>query len=243
MFKNYIFDLYGTLIDIYSCEDKPELWEKMVIYYGYKGANYTPSELRRKYIAFCKAEMQKTKKANPQHRYVDIDLSKVFRSLYEYKGVEVADEQVSATANTFRCFSTDYIRLYKGVTDLLCTLREKGKRIFLLSNAQRDFTVPEIRMLGLEQYLDDIIISSDVACRKPDPHMYEILFERHGLKKEETVMIGNDWFADIKSAHDFGIKSLYIHQKISPPIEGKLLSDWKIMNGSVSKIKTLLVND
>ena len=42
MFKNYIFDLYGTLIDIRTDEDDKALWEKMVLFYGYREAEYTP---------------------------------------------------------------------------------------------------------------------------------------------------------------------------------------------------------
>lgn len=29
MYKNYIFDLYGTLLDIHTNESKKYLWEKM----------------------------------------------------------------------------------------------------------------------------------------------------------------------------------------------------------------------
>ncbi|MBQ9742371.1 MAG: HAD family hydrolase [Ruminococcus sp.] len=241
MFKNYIFDLYGTLIDIRTDESSPELWEKMVLYYGYKGANYTPAELQLKYKEYCSAEITATKKAYPDHQHVDIDLTRVFTRLYENKGITVSLECAQQTAQTFRCLSTEFIKLYKGVKDLMDTLKAKGKKIFLLSNAQHDFTVPELKMLGLYDYFDDIIISSDVFCKKPDPHMFDFIFGPHKLKKEETVMIGNDFLADIKCAYDYGIKSLYIHQKISSPITGKLLSDWKVMNGSVPRIKTMIV--
>ena len=39
-YKNYIFDLYGTLVDIHTEEDNQELWEKMRLFYGYYGAVY-----------------------------------------------------------------------------------------------------------------------------------------------------------------------------------------------------------
>ena len=45
MYKNYVFDLYGTLIDINTDEWSIELWEKMAVYYGYMGAIYTAEEL------------------------------------------------------------------------------------------------------------------------------------------------------------------------------------------------------
>ncbi len=241
LFKNYIFDLYGTLIDIRTDEEKIELWEKMAIFYGYRKANYSAFELRQTYHAMCGALKLETQKKHPDYQKVDFDLTRVFRKLYEAKGVKVSDELASMTANVFRCYSTDFIKLYDGVEDLLKTLKSKGKNIYLLSNAQHDFTLPEIDMLGLREYFDDILISSDFECSKPDTHYFEILFERNSLKKEDSIMIGNDCVSDIKSAHNFGIKSLYIHQEISPPITVKLESSWNVMDGNVKKIKKMIV--
>ena len=43
MYDNYIFDLYGTLADIRTDEEKPYVWEKMGELYGSMGAAYTLS--------------------------------------------------------------------------------------------------------------------------------------------------------------------------------------------------------
>ncbi len=241
MFKNYIFDLYGTLIDIRTDEDDPALWDKMVILYGYRNAKYTPYELRRTYKELCSKEKERLKKAHPQRRHVDINLTNVFNALYSHKGVEVSDEVASFTANAFRCYSTEHIGLYKGVIEFLEALRKKGKKLYVLSNAQHDFTVPEIRMLGIEKYFDDIIISADVECRKPDPFMFEILFERNPMEKSESIMIGNDCVSDIRCAYEFGIESLYIHQEISPPITEKIQTTRIIMDGDFEKIMPMIL--
>jgi putative hydrolase of the HAD superfamily len=55
-------------------------------------------------------------------------------------------------------------------------------------------------------------------------------------------MIGNDYISDIRGAKEAGIKSLYIHQSISPEIKGKLEADYKVMDGDVFKIKKLVVD-
>ena len=49
MYKNYIFDLYGTLIDIKTNENKPYLWQKVADFYRFHGADYTPQELKKEY--------------------------------------------------------------------------------------------------------------------------------------------------------------------------------------------------
>lgn len=241
MYKNYIFDLYGTLIDINTDEWCDDLWKKMAVMYGYKGAHYTFDELNSEYGRLVELEKKAVKKRHPEYKVIDIKIEKVFKKLFTQKGVKVTKLQVAFVAEAFRCYSTKYIKLYDGVIDLLDTLKVKGKKIYLLSNAQRSFTENELNMLGLTQYFDGICISSDEECSKPDSCYFKTLFDRYGLNKSESIMIGNDYLSDIGGAADFGIDSLYIHQSISPEIEGELRSTYTVMDGDVYKIKKLTV--
>ena len=241
MYKNYIFDLYGTLIDINTDEWCDDLWKKMAILYGYKGAHYTYDELNSEYDRLVELEKAAVRKRHPEYKVVDIKIEKVFKKLFTQKGVKTTKSQIEFIAEAFRCYSTKYIKLYDGVIDLLDTLKAKGRKIYLLSNAQRYFTENELNMLGLTGYFDGICISSDEECSKPDSCYYKTLFDRYGLEKSESIMIGNDYLSDIGGAADFGIDSLYIHQSISPEIEGELRSTYTVMDGDVYKIKELTV--
>lgn len=241
MYKNYVFDLYGTLIDINTDEWCDDIWKKMAIMYGYKGAHYTYEELHSEYDRLAAKETESAHRRHKSYTVVDIKIDKVFKALFTQKGVKVTNNQVKAIAEIFRCYSTKYIKLYDGVIDLLDTLKAKGKKIYLLSNAQRSFTENELNMLGLTEYFDGICISSDEECSKPDTNYYKILFDRYGLEKSESIMIGNDYRSDIGGAADFGIDSLYIHQSISPEIKGELRSTYTVMDGDVFKIKKLTV--
>ena len=236
-YQNYIFDLYGTLIDINTDEWSAQLWKKMAILYGYYGAAYTYKGLGREYGRLVDKEKKAVRRRHPDYSVIDIKIEKVFRALFTQKGVKVKKATVLEVCEVFRCFSTKYIRLYDGVIDLLDTIKAHGGKIFLLSNAQRTFTENELNMLGLTKYFDGICISSDEECSKPDGHYYQILFDRYGLKKSESVMVGNDYLSDIGGAADFGIDSLYIHQSISPEIAGELRSTYTIMDGDVYKMK------
>ena len=44
MYKNYIFDLYGTIIDINTDENYDDLWKEMAEFYCMKNAIYTAEE-------------------------------------------------------------------------------------------------------------------------------------------------------------------------------------------------------
>ena len=57
---------------------------------------------------------------------------------------------------------------YDGVIELLDLLKKKNKKIYLLSNAQRIFTLYEMNILGIHKYFDGIYFSSDYNVCKPD---------------------------------------------------------------------------
>lgn len=48
-YDNYVFDLYGTLVDIRTDENLDFVWEKLALFYGYYKALYTPDELKEAY--------------------------------------------------------------------------------------------------------------------------------------------------------------------------------------------------
>ena len=236
MYKNYIFDLYGTLIDIHTDEEQEYLWKKISDFYGFHGAMYTPSELKKEYELLCMAEGEKIKDVE----WAEIQIEKVFLELCSTKGANASLELATYVGEMFRILSTEYLKLYDGVIDFMKLLKKNGKKIYLLSNAQEIFTVPEMKYLGIYDYFDGIVISSSEECKKPDPKFYNIVLERYNLNKKESIMIGNDYITDIKGAHDSGLDSLYIHSNLSPEIKGKLLSTYSIMDGDFKKVKSVL---
>lgn len=242
MYQNYLFDLYGTLVDIHTNENKRYLWEKMSELYAFQGAAYTAAELKKAYYKEVALEKENTRAKNAGFSQIDIRLEHVFARLYEKKGINAENHLVLLTAQFFRAISTKYIRLYDGAMDLLKSLKAAGKSVYLLTNAQRCFTVPELRMLSIYELFDGIVISSDEYTCKPDKAFYNIIIDRYKLKKEETIMIGNDYITDIKGSFDAGLDSLYIHSNLSPEIEGNLLSKYSVMDGGLKKTADYLLH-
>lgn len=227
-YQNYIFDLYGTLVDIHTDESKASLWKKIAVYFSAQGAAYTGKELKERYITLiCEEEkklQRKLKKKYPDItvREVEIDLDRVFVTLYKEKGVNANKQLIKDSMIAFRAITMEKLKLFPGAKELLTGLKEAGKKVYLLSNAQTSFTLPEMQLLGITEYFDDIFFSSDLEVKKPSAYFYEALFEKHSLKKEESVMVGNDRWADVQGALDFGIEAVYLHTEQSTPFEGAL---------------------
>ena len=221
MYKNFFFDLYGTLVDIRTDEQKLSLWRDLAEFYSLSGASYTPGEIRERYLALCAQETEALAEACPMlgERDVEIELRNVFRLLFEEKSITISATQVEDTALLFRALSfCSPPRLMEGAEKTLKGLRQCGARLYLLSNAQSCFTVPELRRLNLlDGVFDGIFLSSDFGVKKPAPAFFHAALEKAGLPASEVLMVGNDPFADIRGADSVGMKSRYIHSWQSPP--------------------------
>ena len=214
-YTDLIFDLYGTLVDIHT-EENELVWEKTALYFGFYGAHYTTAELQ----AAFKAELQarEAKAGQSYECFPDIPFEQIMAALFRAKGIEENAEALGINAaQLFRISSIEYVNLYPGALDALAKLRQKGYRLWLLSNAQRVFTAFELRHLGLGEQLDGIYISSDYRCRKPDSRFYQALIDEQGLDVEKCLMIGNDRHTDIAGAKALGMASLYMHTNLTPP--------------------------
>lgn len=242
MYKNYIFDLYGTLVDINTNEYKYSLWKNMAMIYTMGGAAYTPAELKKSYSRLLQEAISRV----PSDQYTthpEPQISFVFERLFTEKGVPCDSAAAAAMGRTFRALSIKYIRLYAGVHELFDAIHAHGGKAYLVSNAQRIFTEPEIRMLGIYDEFEDVMISSDEGCAKPDIRFYQRILQKHGLKPEESIMIGNDYITDIRGSYEAGMDSLYLHTNISPEIKGELLAKYQIMSGSLTEAAAALFPD
>jgi putative hydrolase of the HAD superfamily len=214
-YTDLIFDLYGTLVDTHT-EEGFDTWQRLAIYYGFYGADYTGNELQKAF-ASSMAARENAIKPN-KDSYADVPCEVTFAQLFRDKGVtENTDALGFHAAQVFRMISMEYLKLYPGVKEALKQLREKGYRLWLLSNAQRVFTAYELQYLGLETYFDGIYISSDHGCRKPDIRFFNILLHEKRLDTSKCLMIGNDRMTDIAGATAAGLDTLYMHTNITPP--------------------------
>lgn len=241
----FVFDLYGTLADIRTNEDKPILWKKLSELYSSLGAFYSAAELKKSFLLFSRqiAEQVQTEGVRyyGEDFWGEVDLTTVFQVLFQEKGVSCSREKAALFANFFRTLSRDKLKLYDGVKETLERLRTNGKRVYLLSNAQSDFTRPEIKLLGLTECFDGILISSEEGCRKPSLVFFKRLTERYGLTPENCLMTGNDMNTDIKGARAVGMDTLYVHTEVSPQLTGKPEATYAVLDGNWHRVAEILL--
>ncbi len=218
-YRHCIFDLYGTLVDIHTDEDLPQVWERTAAFYSAHGAAYAPEELRCAWLRLldgAQREAEAPLRRDAHEAYPELQLELIFRQLFLEKGIPASLALAVQAGQVFRRASTRYIRLYEGAKELLTGLRASGQGVWLLSNAQSCFTRMELEELGLLPFFDGILLSSDCGCKKPDPRFFRMLLEKFSIDPAQAIMVGNDGVCDILGAKAVGLDTLYIHSNLSP---------------------------
>ncbi len=237
--SNYVFDFYGTLVEVHTDENKPSLWRFMADWYAVHGCLLPAESLRD---AFWRTESREREGRRRQTglECPEIRIERVFlrlllesparpcstalegRPVGEWRQRHLRDPEsalrvlengdwAEATARAFRILSRDFLRPYP---DTLPTLRElvrRGKRLFLLSNAQAAFTRPEIAQTGLAEFFPAPCLSSESGMMKPQREFLDSLLLRENLSPRDTVLVGNEMRSDMAIALRCGVDAIFLN--------------------------------
>lgn len=199
--ENFIFDLYGTLADIRTDEQNPK-FRKIIARRFYK--KFAVADFWSDYERLCEEACK--------GRFCEIDLFEVFKRLTG----GASDERVQKECDFFRKKSRSRLRLYRGASKLLFNLKKRGAGVYLLSNAQRCFTVGELKKLKILSMFDGVILSSEEGKKKPCAEIFEAAVNRFGISAGGAVYVGNDFSADVLGAKSVGLNTAYISSNLSP---------------------------
>lgn len=108
------------------------------------------------------------------------------------------------------------LALYPDAEPTLSMLAKDGYSMGLISNAPAD-TGKVVAKLGLEKYLDPVIISGVVGYSKPNPEIFRIALKAAGVHPQEAVHVGDLYDADVVGAMSAGVKGILIDRGDSYP--------------------------
>ena len=118
----------------------------------------------------------------------------------------LAEHYISALGN--------YAVLYPGARELLRRLDSDGFCMGMITNGLPDVQPAKIRLAGIGEFFDPIIISGLVGCQKPEPEIFDIaksraLETRRLAEGQRIVMIGDSLSADIGGADSVGWETIW----------------------------------
>lgn len=105
--------------------------------------------------------------------------------------------------------------LFPGALETLNYLSAKYT-LHIITNGFAEVQHIKLRNCAIDKYFAEIVISEEVGFNKPDKRIFDTAIERALTKHEHSLMIGDDWHADVEGATAAGIKSIFFnpHKKL-----------------------------
>lgn len=99
--------------------------------------------------------------------------------------------------------------LLEGALDSLHYLTNKGYAMHIITNGFNDIQAKKIASSGITHFFKHVITFENASAKKPDPRIFEFALELSNAETDESIMIGDNWFADILGAKRAGLDTIY----------------------------------
>jgi 2-haloacid dehalogenase len=188
------FDCYGTIVD-WNAGIRGEL-EKLF------GVEHADRLLARYHE--LEPEIQAE---NPGHSYREV-LTLALERLEEEVGLTLPEGETSALARSLPSWP-----VFEDAHDALTEAQDRGWRLAILSNTDRDLIEASMVAIGVE--FDDAIVAGDIGSYKPAHGHWEAFRKQHG-DAVEHVHVAQSLFHDIEPAKELGLPSVWINRLGEP---------------------------
>jgi len=151
------------------------------------------------------------------------DMSKKLYFEFENKNKQVIDtvlknenllteENKDFCLNAYR-FHEPKISLTFGVKKMLESIKEKGKKLGLITDGRSESQRAKIKALKIEEFFDYIIVTDElggIEFRKPNEKAFTIMQEKLGFSYDRAVYIGDNLKKDFIAPEKLGMKSIHL---------------------------------
>ena len=94
-----------------------------------------------------------------------------------------------------------------GTVDLLAELRGRGVPIYALSNWSAETFPSALKRFDFLRWFRGTLLSGEVRLLKPDPRIFKVFFETHGVDPAQAVYI-DDLPANVDAARTLGMHAI-----------------------------------
>ncbi len=128
-----------------------------------------------------------------------------------------------------------HFRPFKDVIKVLQKLQSSDIKIAIITDGSPKKQYEKILRMKIEDLIDEVIISDEIAARKPNPFLFQLFLEKYKCEPSQVIYIGDRVDKDIAPAQQVGMISILIHRgtKYDPNITKKRYSvkpDYHINN-------------
>lgn len=108
---------------------------------------------------------------------------------------------------------SSFVNLFDDTTDTLNYLKQKKYKLIIASNGYEDLQMKKINSKLDTNLFDDIFISEQCGCHKPDIQFFKEVVRMVSVSASQIMFIGDNFANDVMGPLNAGMKSIWITDK------------------------------
>lgn len=108
--------------------------------------------------------------------------------------------------------------VFECVPGVLADLQRRGLRMGVITNWDHSAR-RLLEGLGLAGYFEQIVVSCEEGCEKPDPRIFEAAVRRAAVAPIDCIYVGDNYYADAVGARRIGMNALIVNRFDSLGVE------------------------
>ena len=213
MYKNLFIDLDNTLWD-FSTNSKNVL---SVLFYRYGLEKYFED-----FNGYFKIYSEHNDYLWEQYALNKINKDELNQDRFAYplrsKGLNLPEVEEGMQTNYLPLLS-DQAVLISGCVETLDYLKSKGYKLYLVSNGFVEIQHKKLFGAGLYKYFDKLFFSEEIKAHKPSKVFFDTAIKSTNSKKKESIVIGDNFLADIEGAKNAGLDQIWFCTSGSVPTD------------------------
>jgi putative hydrolase of the HAD superfamily len=123
------------------------------------------------------------------------------------------DESVARHASRIhRNLGREAHRLYDDVRKLFNLLKKARVPLALVTNGASDTQRDKLRVLGMENWFDVVVISGEVGLAKPDASIFCLALNKLPVERENVWHVGDSLTTDVAGAKAAGLTAVWLNR-------------------------------
>ena len=199
MIKNIFFDLDDTILD-FKMAERVAL-SKTLRELGVEPTDYIISQ----YSKYNISQWKRLELGEITREQVKVNR---YQLLFDELGLDLSPQKATAIYEEKLCVGHYFI---DGALEAIMELYE-NYNLYLVSNGTKRVQNGRLASADISKYFKGIFISEVVGVEKPSIKFFDYCFSKiEGLKKEETIIVGDSLSSDIKGGINAGIKTMWFN--------------------------------
>ena len=198
--KHIFFDLDHTLWDFETNSDKTfsYIFERNRVEIDLNRFTETYRPINRKYWKLFRED----KVSKSDLRYLRL------REAFDALDFKAEDELIHTLSEEYIAFLSLNNALFENALEVLDYLEQKYS-LHIITNGFEEVQHRKLASSKLRPYFEHIITSERVGVKKPDPRIFNYALELAGATSSESMMIGDNFEADILGARNVGMHTVF----------------------------------